>query len=61
MSGETDEITGRIKQAAGDLADNEDLRQEGERDEAAGKVKSAVDDAADTVRDGVDKVKDTLN
>ncbi len=57
MSGEKDEITGRIKQAAGDLTDNEELKEEGERDELAGKLKDAVDDVGDKVRDGIDKLK----
>ena len=49
MSGETDQAKGRIKQAAGDLTDDKDLKREGKVDEAAGKVK-----------DGVDKIKDKI-
>lgn len=58
MSGETDKAKGRIKQAAGDLTDDEDLRREGQRDEAAGKVKDTVDKAKDKVNEAVDAVKD---
>jgi uncharacterized protein YjbJ (UPF0337 family) len=47
MSGNADKIKGRIKQAAGDLTDNEDLRREGRLDEAAGKVKDAIDKVKD--------------
>lgn len=61
MSGEADKVKGRVKQAAGDLTDNEDLKDEGERDETAGKVKDAVGDAADKVRDGVDSIKDKMS
>jgi len=50
MAGETDKIAGRVKQAAGDLTDNKDLKNEGKKDEAAGKVKDAVDDVVDKVR-----------
>jgi len=57
MSGETDKISGRIKQAAGDLTDNDDLKREGKADEAAGKVKETVDDAKDSLNDAVDKVR----
>jgi len=57
MSGETDKITGRVKQAAGDLTDNDDLKREGKADEAAGKVKDTVDTAKDKVVDAVDKVR----
>ena len=49
MSGKTDEMKGRVKKAAGELTDNPKLKREGEIDKAAGKVKQ-----------GVDKVKRTL-
>jgi len=57
MSGETDKITGRVKQAAGDLTDNDDLKREGKADEAAGKVKETIDDTKDKLVDAVDKVR----
>lgn len=59
MSGEADQAKGRIKQAAGDLTDNDDLKNEGRKDEAAGKVKEAADDVKDKLDDAVDKVKDS--
>lgn len=58
MSGAMDKITGRVKQAAGDLTDNEDLKDEGEKDELAGKVKDKVDDAKDKASDAIDSIKD---
>jgi uncharacterized protein YjbJ (UPF0337 family) len=61
MSAETDQAKGRVKQAAGDLTDNDDLKREGEQDEAAGKVKDAIGDAKDKLDEGVDKVKDKLS
>jgi uncharacterized protein YjbJ (UPF0337 family) len=45
MSSLTDKITGRFKKAAGDLADDASLRQEGRREEAKGDAK---EDAART-------------
>ncbi len=60
MSGETDKAKGRIKQAAGDLTDNESLKREGKADEAAGKVKDAVGDAKDKFDDAVDSVKNRI-
>jgi uncharacterized protein YjbJ (UPF0337 family) len=60
MSGETDKAKGRIKQAAGDLTDNDDLKREGKADEAAGKVKEVVGDAKDKLDDAVDSVKNRL-
>jgi uncharacterized protein YjbJ (UPF0337 family) len=58
MSGGTDQAKGRIKQAAGDLTDNDDLKREGKRDETAGKVKEVIGDAKDKLDDAVDSVKD---
>ncbi len=55
MSGETDKAKGRIKQAAGDLTDNDELRREGKADEAAGKVKDTVNDTVDKVKDKIDR------
>lgn len=49
--GDFDEAKGRIKQAAGDLTDRDDLEREGKIDEGAGKVKDTVDNIADRLRD----------
>lgn len=51
MSGSADEAKGRIKEAAGDLTDDDDLKREGKVDKATGKVKDAVDDVKDKVQD----------
>jgi uncharacterized protein YjbJ (UPF0337 family) len=61
MSGETDQAKGRVKQAAGDLTDNDDLKREGRADETAGKVKEAVGDAKDKFDDVIDDVKEKLD
>jgi uncharacterized protein YjbJ (UPF0337 family) len=61
MSGEMDKMKGRVKQAAGDLTDDEELRREGERDETAGKVKNKVGEIEDDVEDAIDKVKSKVN
>jgi uncharacterized protein YjbJ (UPF0337 family) len=53
MSGETDQAKGRIKQAAGDLTGDDELKREGRTDEAAGKVKDKVSDAVDSVKDAL--------
>lgn len=58
MSGEADKASGRIKQAAGDLTDNDDLKNEGKKDEAAGKAKDAVDSVKDKANDVIDSIKD---
>jgi uncharacterized protein YjbJ (UPF0337 family) len=51
--GSMDDAKGRVKQAAGDLTDNDRLKNEGRVDRAAGSVKDAVGDAADKVKDAI--------
>ena len=51
MSGKTDEVKGRIKEAAGALTGNEKLRQEGRTDQAVGKVKQAAQKVVDVAAD----------
>lgn len=53
-----DNLKGRVKEAAGDLTDNDDLKREGKADQATGRVKEGIDKAADKARDAVDAVKD---
>ncbi len=55
-----DQAKGRIKQAAGDLTGDDELRREGKADETAGKAKEGLDKGADALRGAVDKVKDKL-
>jgi uncharacterized protein YjbJ (UPF0337 family) len=56
MSGKTDVVKGRIKEAAGALTGNDKLRDEGKTDQAVGKAKQAVQQAADAVKKAVKKV-----
>lgn len=53
-----DKLKGRVKEAAGDLTDNDDLKREGKADQATGRVKEGIDKTADKARDAVDAVKD---
>ena len=46
-----DEAKGRVKEAAGDLTGDKDLKNEGKVDRAAGSVKDKVGDIADKVKD----------
>lgn len=55
-----DQAKGKVKQAAGDLTDNEDLKKEGKADEQAGKIKEFLEDVKDKADDVVDKVKDKI-
>jgi len=56
-----DELKGRVKEAAGDLTDDEELEREGKADQAAGKAKEYVDKAKDKANETVDRVKDALD
>ena len=58
MSGELDEAKGKVKQAAGDLTDDRDLKNEGKLDEASGKAKGALDDVKQKAEDAVDAIRD---
>ena len=58
MSGKTDEVKGRIKEAAGALTGNDKLRDEGKTDQAVGKVKQVVKKALGNVQKAADTVAD---
>ena len=58
MGGKTDEVKGRIKEAAGALTGNDKLRAEGKTDQVVGKTKEVVQNAADKVEEAVTEVVD---
>jgi uncharacterized protein YjbJ (UPF0337 family) len=49
--GNVDDLKGRAKEAAGDLTDNDSLKNEGKVDRG---VKDKIDDAGDKVKDALD-------
>jgi uncharacterized protein YjbJ (UPF0337 family) len=51
MSGTSDEIKGRIKEAAGAITDDDKLRREGKMDQATGKIKQSVEKVIDKIND----------
>ena len=51
--GNLDEAKGRVKEAAGDLTDDDSLKNEGKVDKASGSIKDKVGDAADKAKDAV--------
>jgi uncharacterized protein YjbJ (UPF0337 family) len=53
--GKIDEGKGRLKEAAGDLTGDQDLKNEGGVDRASGTVKDKVGDAADKAKDVLDR------
>ncbi len=46
-----DEAKGRLKESAGDLAGDENLKREGKADQGAGKVKEGIDKVTDKAKD----------
>ena len=50
-----EDIKGRVKEAAGDVTDNDDLKRQGKVDQASAKVKEAVGDVADKVKEALHK------
>jgi len=50
MTGKSDEIKGRVKEAAGAIADDDQLRREGKIDQVTGKVKQAADKVVEKVK-----------
>lgn len=52
-SGTVDKAKGRVKEAAGALTDDDELREEGKIDQAAGAVKNAAEKVVEKVKDAV--------
>jgi uncharacterized protein YjbJ (UPF0337 family) len=53
MGSKTNKITGRIKEAAGVLTDNDNLKREGQRDQVVGEVKEKAERVAEKVQEKV--------
>jgi uncharacterized protein YjbJ (UPF0337 family) len=58
MSGKTDMVKGRLKEAAGVLTGNDKLRAEGKTDQAICKDKQITEKAVDKVEQAVKKVRE---
>jgi len=58
MSGKTDELKGRVKEAAGAVADSDHLRREGKTDQAAGKIKQKVEHVVDKAKEGLEDLNE---
>ena len=58
MGENIDEAKGRVKEAAGDLTDDQELKNEGKVDKAVSDVKEKLDDVGDKVKDAVGKDRD---
>jgi uncharacterized protein YjbJ (UPF0337 family) len=52
-SGKSDELKGRVKEAAGALTGSKKLKREGKADQVVGKVKQKVEKVVDQVKDAL--------
>ena len=53
MSGTTDKIKGRVKEAVGVLTDDQRLKDEGKLDQTTGKLKEVVEGVIDKAKNAV--------
>ena len=52
-SGKSDELKGRLKEAAGALTGDKKLKREGKTDQVVGKIKQKVERVIDKVKDAL--------
>jgi uncharacterized protein YjbJ (UPF0337 family) len=60
VDGQTDQVKGRVKQAWGDLTNNERLHDEGVADEAGGDVKEGFGKVRRKVGDAIEDIGDNI-
>jgi len=60
LDGKVDQVKGKIKQATGDLTDDDRLRDEGVADEAAGDVQEGFGRGRRKVGEAIKDIGDTI-
>ena len=60
LNGKKEQVKGKVKQAWGDLTDNERLRDEGAADEAAGEVQEGFGKARRKVGEAIEDIGDEI-
>ena len=60
LDGKKDQVKGKVKQAWGDLTDNERLREEDAADEAAGEVQEGFGKARRKVGEAIEDIGDEI-
>jgi uncharacterized protein YjbJ (UPF0337 family) len=60
LEGKGEQLKGKVKQAAGDLADDEQLHDEGVADEAAGNVQEGFGRGRRKVGEAIEELGDKL-
>lgn len=65
MGGTKDQVSGRAKEAAGALTDDDSLRREGKLEQFSGDVKDKAGDladrASDAAQDAGDRIEDSVD
>ena len=60
LGNKTEQVKGKLKEAAGDITDDDSLRNEGKVDHASGTAKEKVGELKDKAEQAIDSAKDTL-
>lgn len=60
LTGKADQVKGRIKHAAGDALDDDELREEGIADEAAGNVQEAFGRGKRKIGEAIENLGNTI-
>ena len=55
MGANMDQAKGRMKEAAGDLTDDDDLKREGKTDRVGGEIKDKANKVVDKAKDVLDR------
>ena len=55
IDGKMDEAKGRMKEAAGDLTDDNDMKREGKADQMGATVKEKANEVVDKAKDMIDR------
>lgn len=61
MGEKSDQVKGRVEEAAGALTGDEELKREGRKDRLAGEAKEKLEHVKDKIEDVIDTVKDKLS
>jgi uncharacterized protein YjbJ (UPF0337 family) len=60
-SGKSDQVKGRVKEAAGVLTGDKKLKREGKADQSAGKIKKGFEKVKDKAEKVVDDIKHAVS
>jgi uncharacterized protein YjbJ (UPF0337 family) len=60
LGNKTEQVKGKLKEAAGDITDDDSLRNEGKVDHASGTAKEKVGELKDKAEQAIDSAKDRL-